>query len=719
MSQTKTILPEGELKGKIEALHKTIQQLESAITEDARRGVGDTLRLKLQACHGQITSVLSEMGEATGKDAVWGDERDWLKEKQNILGSTFDKDDTRQPGKNSGIKRREREFAGAAEVFPDSLVDKDGRQYKKPKSVGRNNPFNISPGDATPLHQKFVFNGDDDSSSSFTSSSYSSSEEDFGFTLPALPSLSADVDLLGKLNSLTIEQDSGSGSGSSWSSSSGSSSEEEAGKAALSFGKGNTNDLLAQLNSFKKGSSKPSIDKTAVKKSAPKEEAKKEPEEEEEMFNLANIKGGRLRGMNTKAPATIKAPKAKATSSSPSAKKSSAGTISKQSIRTPSVSKSKTSETAPADVFDDGGGANVFQLFMRMNELKRKEDAGEEGIDDEPEEEVEVEADPEPEVVSSLKLEFGIKDDCNKAGMKRGKKGNVLAAKRNRFQMEDTHVVHFPLDKNKDVALFCVFDGHAGKGCSTSLTKIFPRVFGKQFAAGGWINKTDMTDLFKAVYAEVDKQLEEYEDEGSTATTVLVWRNPETSIRYLQSANVGDSACFLRRNGKAIGLTEEHKPTSKSERERMKAMGVVLGTGQTRLNGLAVSRAFGNHFPKSQNIGMISEPYVSKAYPLSKKDTKFVLASDGLWDIVTTGDRVFRLIKDVKDPVEASKKLCATAVKSRKCHDNVTVIVANLRPEKKKSTVPASEPKEKKEKSELKKSTSTKKIGTVERKDKS
>lgn len=39
---------------------------------------------------------------------------------------------------------------------------------------------------------------------------------------------------------------------------------------------------------------------------------------------------------------------------------------------------------------------------------------------------------------------------------------------------------------------------------------------------------------------------------------------------------------------------------------------------------------------------MISEPYVSKAYPLTKKDTKLVVATDGLWDIVTTGDRALR-----------------------------------------------------------------------------
>jgi len=85
---------------------------------------------------------------------------------------------------------------------------------------------------------------------------------------------------------------------------------------------------------------------------------------------------------------------------------------------------------------------------------------------------------------------------------------------------------------------------------------------------------------------------------------------------------------------------------------------------------------------------MIAEPYVSKAYPLTKRDTRLILASDGLWDIVFGGDRAFKLVKDVKDPAEAAKKLCSTAVKSRKCHDNVTVIVVNLRPEKKTNDSP-------------------------------
>lgn len=186
--------------------------------------------------------------------------------------------------------------------------------------------------------------------------------------------------------------------------------------------------------------------------------------------------------------------------------------------------------------------------------------------------------------------------------------------------------------------------------------------------------------VFNTIYNKVDGKLTEYEYEGyvpllhslfrvcialthlqrSTATTVVVWKDDDGN-RYLQSANVGDSTAFLVRGGKAISLGEDHKvyciachtpptiahakPTLPSERERIKAMGITLEEGQSRcegiqtcahfrsclrLNGLAVSRAFGNHFPKEMNCGMVVDPYVSPLYKLSSRDTHLIIASDGV-----------------------------------------------------------------------------------------
>lgn len=56
-----------------------------------------------------------------------------------------------------------------------------------------------------------------------------------------------------------------------------------------------------------------------------------------------------------------------------------------------------------------------------------------------------------------------------------------------------------------------------------------------------------------------------------------------------------------------------------------------------------------------------------------------VMASDGLWDILTSKD-VISIIKDtVKEPSMCSKRL-ATEAAARGSKDNITVIVIFLRP---------------------------------------
>lgn len=72
----------------------------------------------------------------------------------------------------------------------------------------------------------------------------------------------------------------------------------------------------------------------------------------------------------------------------------------------------------------------------------------------------------------------------------------------------------YPHNKNKNLGIFCVFDGHAGKKCAEALTKLFPQIFYKKFVAGKWEEKSDLAPLLKEVYQEVDAQLSEYLYEG-------------------------------------------------------------------------------------------------------------------------------------------------------------------------------------------------------------
>jgi len=248
--------------------------------------------------------------------------------------------------------------------------------------------------------------------------------------------------------------------------------------------------------------------------------------------------------------------------------------------------------------------------------------------------------------------------------------------------MEDKNFVACPLSGIDSIALFCVFDGHAGLGCSTALVDVFPTTLANHKLLQD-IVKQDLSDqelaaLWDQLYLEVDQKLKAFEDEGSTGTTVLIWKSPITGQRYVQCANVGDSTAFLCRQGKAVWLSEDHKVTNPLERTRITKMGIQLEEHQTRLNGLSVSRAFGDQFPKQMACGIVVNPYVSQKFILGPKDTRIIIASDGLWDVVQP-QKAFDVIKKIKDTKEAATKLVRIAISDTRCHDNITVIVINLK----------------------------------------
>jgi len=81
-------------------------------------------------------------------------------------------------------------------------------------------------------------------------------------------------------------------------------------------------------------------------------------------------------------------------------------------------------------------------------------------------------------------------------------------------------------------------------------------------------------------------------NDGSTANCVV--------LRGLSliTGNVGDSRAILISGGKAIQLSNDHKPSNPEEQRRIASFGgtVLLCMGVWRVNGiLAVSRAFGNY----------------------------------------------------------------------------------------------------------------------------
>eukprot|EP00803_Ostreobium_quekettii_P009888 evm.model.scf_1014.5 EVM.evm.TU.scf_1014.5 scf_1014:36945-39348(+) len=129
---------------------------------------------------------------------------------------------------------------------------------------------------------------------------------------------------------------------------------------------------------------------------------------------------------------------------------------------------------------------------------------------------------------------------------------------------------------------------------------------------------------------------------GATAV-VAVKRGAELFV-----ANAGDSRGVLARGGAAVAMSKDHKPGLKDEKARIfKAGGFVSEiANQDRVNGnLNVSRAIGDLkyksnkklAPREQII--TAEPEV-RHFDLTGDDRFFVLACDGVWDVMTNQEVV-------------------------------------------------------------------------------
>ncbi|GAM25152.1 hypothetical protein SAMD00019534_083270 [Acytostelium subglobosum LB1] len=274
---------------------------------------------------------------------------------------------------------------------------------------------------------------------------------------------------------------------------------------------------------------------------------------------------------------------------------------------------------------------------------------------------------PQP---TTLIREYAIKADTNTKGLRRAKKSSM--------DMEDEYVVHYPFGDDPQMALFAVFDGHSGKNVAMTAKEILPNILLKYIqSAKSECGKHiyDMSGVFLATFKETDAQLSRFEYEGATATIVLIWRVGQQ--RFLQAANVGDSSAFLSYAGETLVLTKDHRVTDPDEQQRIKDEGVQLSENQTRINGLMVSRALGDHFIKHLNCGLSGEPTISPPISLTPFHSHLIVASDGLWDVIS-GNRAMEMIKTEKEVDKMANLLLQCSLKSIKSKDNISIIVAKL-----------------------------------------
>jgi len=124
------------------------------------------------------------------------------------------------------------------------------------------------------------------------------------------------------------------------------------------------------------------------------------------------------------------------------------------------------------------------------------------------------------------------------------------------------------------------------------------------------------------------------------------------TAKRIAVGNAGDSRAVVSRAGRAVALSEDHKPNMPTERQRIEAAGGTVeaqpcSTGtQYRVNGnLNLSRALGDlHYKKDKTLG--PEAQIISGTPdvtfldRSEEDEFMVVCCDGVWDMKTNQEVV-------------------------------------------------------------------------------
>jgi len=235
-----------------------------------------------------------------------------------------------------------------------------------------------------------------------------------------------------------------------------------------------------------------------------------------------------------------------------------------------------------------------------------------------------------------------------------------------RASMEDQTVIYGPLNGHDNEDYFAVFDGHGGITASKYCSEYLHKILGSILREKGSENLS-MEKILKESFYRCNEALRQLNACNETGTTAVVTYSRGSQLWV---ANVGDSRAVLSRNGQAIRITTDHKPTLDSERKRILDLKGFVFFG--RVNGvLAVSRAFGD-FTFSPHV--TCEPDIFGPFDVDDRANEFIImACDGIWDVIDDSKAV-QIISDSESPDEGAQKLVCAAMNARSA-DNISVVV--------------------------------------------
>jgi len=231
-----------------------------------------------------------------------------------------------------------------------------------------------------------------------------------------------------------------------------------------------------------------------------------------------------------------------------------------------------------------------------------------------------------------------------------------------RDAMEDAHVAEeLQKDIFEDALIFAVLDGHGGSEVSSLASKLLiPEIeaCGRAIPKNGEKSGARLTQVLRKTLPRLDAKLRDpswgmgwllpgpfhpFTACGSTAVVAAV----DFVSNEVVVANIGDSRALLIRDGKAIALSDDHKPENQIERSRIRnAGGQVIKVGPChRVDGnLNLSRALGDFNLKSntelpaEKQKVIAVPDITSTPFRGGPSELLLLGCDGLFERCSNQD---------------------------------------------------------------------------------
>ena len=243
-----------------------------------------------------------------------------------------------------------------------------------------------------------------------------------------------------------------------------------------------------------------------------------------------------------------------------------------------------------------------------------------------------------------------------------------------RKSMEDFTIAEPDVLSDDRFSFYCILDGHGGSAVAEFVKKNYVNTLKtklKLYKEGHKIQ-----DFIESSIDAIEEKMNEIDgrDCGSTFCGVLIDK-VDKKIYYI---NIGDSQVLAVRFDSKDNLHADfkcsmHKVSNPDEEARIKKANGSIINGRLAGN-LLISRALGDI--DLREYGLISTPEIKESELFKNKLA--IIASDGVWDVISREDIVKMIKANGKHSLEDLAKAISKEAVDKGSMDNISVIVLKM-----------------------------------------